>query len=709
MVTAVAGQSEETAQVTRPPSVVHVTAPPVTPTPESVVTISISGESVRVATVPDTDFRPLDLETANEYRAVLNVLSETTQLTQRLADRLMDPLDGKVTEGCRALIAHQHEAPPRFVESLRGYLYGVLTAGGTLDPTTGAVFIPPVPHATFAAAIAEMPSFQTASFDTASWVNHLYDARPNIGQGYYRFKSPADWERFVEQAVERSPESRAALSRVSEIFLRATESGTLSPTDHAEYIRLSQHLLAAQAATLETIVEKVPGAFDPHTRVTIELRPGLAPDITVTPYHIEFKPELTRISGNLLTAENLLPAEATSLRETLKSQERWCLTPCSNPGWGEPSERWIQGGPESSVIDVQFNCAETVSLLGDKRIFQLIVTQPLSARELAALDIEPPSTSFSAGYGAPQTNTPFVRLLHNAGVANYPVSSREETIEPIYSPETAGIDPTHSVESQRQPVLVNVVPLGITSDTASIREISPSLVDDLARASIIADALKTANRTDSATQYILGIPGELTAHGYAIAGAVGNAAACRSEMIQPVLNVLVGYDALVCLRSGALGSLERSTLGIVQELERRGAITLDVSSGGLRITHVDPIKLREIAAILQHQLQLWQMGLPRSAHEAVKELQDSPIIEHSLAPEGLLYARKLDQVTRRRLREEARGEVEAFFAPEALSPLIEKLTPLLGTIPAERLVAAPPGDEAIDTLIRGISAPSVDE
>lgn len=698
MVTTVTGTSDDRVQTNALPPHAESLSVSREQIREPIVTVSISGEPLRVAPVPDTDFRPIQLDTANEYRAALKVLSEASELTQKVADRLTDPLDGKTTEGIRRLIGCYPDVSPRFLESIRGYLYGVLSSGGTLDPSTGAVIIPPLSREEFTTAIAACASFQEVPFDTAGWIDHLYDPRPNIGQGYYRFKSPADWERFIELVSERVPETGAAISRLRELFDQATVQGTIAPANHSEYVQLSQTLLSAQETVLEALLEKVPGAFDPLTRVTIELRPGLNPDIVVVPYSAEFKAELTRISGNLLTAENLLPPEAVILREMVLRQEQWCLAPSTTRGWGEPNERWIDVPSEAVAFDIQFHCAETVSLSGDKRNFQLLITQPLSDRELAALDISPPSSSFSPGYGAPQTSTPYVRLLDSGGVARYPVTSREDAIEPISSPESDAIEPSLSMEIQKQPILVNVVSLGIMHDTGSMREIHPTLVDDLARASIVAEALKMANRPDSATQYILGVPGELTANGYAVAGAVGNAVLCRPDTIRPVLDVLVGYDALVCLRGGGYGAIERSTLGIVQELERRGAISLDVSSGGLRITHIDPVKLREIARTLQHQLQLWQLGLPLAAQRRIIESIEYLPPEQSLAPTGLVFARTLDQVTRRRMRDEARQEVEAFFARDAVAPLIEKLTPLLDTVPMERMVVAPPTDREVNVL-----------
>ena len=258
----------------------------------------------------------------------------------------------------------------------------------------------------------------------------------------------------------------------------------------------------------------------------------------------------------------------------------------------------------------------------------------------------------------------------------------------------------------KRPVFVNVVPLGVTHAMASLREIPPTLIDELARASIIADSLKAANTADSDARYISGLPGDIAAHAYAIAGAVGNATRYDPPTAQLVLNILAGYEALLALRSGGAGALERATLGVLQELERRGVLTVDVSSGEFKITAFDPVKLREIAVRLQHQLQLWQLGIPLSLQ---KTLLDRANLDLSVASMGLAFARDLDQITRRRLREEARPEIEGWCDPQTLAPICQKLTALLDTAPLERIVAEVPSDPALRTLIRTSERPPGDE
>ncbi|MFM1846908.1 MAG: hypothetical protein RL417_382 [Pseudomonadota bacterium] len=663
---------------------------------QPLVSLSISGETVRVALISSHEFIPANPETANEYRAALKVVSEAARLTQSLADRLMDPLDGKTVEIARALVEHKDVLSAHLGVAIDGYLYGIAAAGGNLDCAAGAVMIPPVSKEKLTAAVAHVPALQNPNLDTSAVIAHLFEPRPNIGQGFYIFKSSADWNRFNELVTERHPEISTVTTELRDIFNQATGVPDLPHKIRAKYEELSRKILAAQESTLEDLLDRTPGAFDPCTRVYLELRAGLAPNITVVPYSSEFRPELTRLSGHLLTAENLLPAEAVQLRALIKSQVAWCLTASGDERWGMPSEQWIETSHSEGAIDIQFNCAETVALLGEKRNFQLVAAQSLSPNEVAALQLESPTVSFPAGFGAPESRVPFMRLMESAGAARYPIASREESISAI-PPTSSDIVPTEqSIEVIKRPVFVNVAPLGVLHDLSSLREVAPTALDALARASILVDALKAANRTDSDTQYILGSAGEVTSHGYAFAGAFASVSRCRPENVQPVLNVLAGYDTLVALRSGTSSGLDRATLGIVQELERRGAITLDVSSGGLKVTAVDPLKLREVAQVLQHQLQLWQLGIPLIAH---RKLLEESGIDRSLAPPGVAFARSLDQITRRRMRDEARDEVESRFNGESLAPIREKLSPLLDTIPRDRLVAELPSDPIIRALL----------
>jgi hypothetical protein len=675
------------------------------PTQSSAV-FKVSGETVRVALVPNTEFVPRDPQTANEYNAAVKVMSEAARLTQSLADRLMDPLDGKTIGLVRGIIEHRTALPAQLTTKLDGYLYRILSAGGAIDCVSGAVIIPPVPREALATALANVPELQHPHFDLATVLTHLYDPRPSIGQGHFVFKARSDWDHFCEAVEAHHPKIARTTAELRSIFETAIATGDISPAELSTYETLSREILTAQEATLEDLLAKAHGAFDPCTRVYIEIRPGLAPEITVVPYSGEFRAELTRLSGHLLTAENLLPAEATPLRELIKSQVGWCLAPSTTPQWGLPSEAWIDTTHSNTVLDVQFNCGEMVALVGEKRNFQLIIAQYLPAEEVRAQGFDLPPTSFPHGFGSPEVQTPFLRLLDSAGAARYGAASREESITPVAPRENALGSAEQTVEFIKRPVFVNVVPLGVTHAMASLREIPPTLIDELARASIIADSLKAANTADSDARYISGLPGDIAAHAYVIAGAVGNATRYDPATAQLVLNILAGYEALLALRSGGAGALERATLGVLQELERRGVLTVDVSSGEFKITAFDPVKLREIAVRLQHQLQLWQLGIPLSLQ---KTLLDRANLDLSVASMGLAFARDLDQITRRRLREEARPEIEGWCDPQTLAPICQKLTALLDTAPLERIVAEVPSDPALRTLIRTSERPPGDE
>lgn len=670
-----------------------------------VLSVQISGEAVRLAVVPDTDFRPIDHDTATEFRAALNKLTDATEVVQTIADRLMDPLDGDTTRGVRALITHRNDLDPVFFDRARGYLYGLLAAGSTLEPARGAVIIPPVTREELSAVIARIPALREPLFDTTRWLDHLYDPRPNIGQGFYLFKSPRDWERFIEALVEASPTARRAIIEVQKIFNDFVGRETLPAELRVQYDALSRVILAEQENFLSRSLEHTEGANDPLTRVYLEVRSGSEPRLKPLPFSSEFGPELMRLSGLLLTAEALLPPSAHELRATLVDQAAWCSQPSESPHWGQPSTVWIGAHDPGAVLDIQVDWAETVALLGDKRSPQMIVAQHLPPEEAAPFAPPPPVTPHLPTHGVPESHLPLVRALAIGGTASHGVVSPEKMIDAPADPELPpGTAIIGTIETIKRPIFTNVTPLEVMHDAGALAASDTAQGEALKNAALIAAQLRESSHTDTSTQLLGGDTGELTAHGYALTGAIARAVTAPPASVEPLLDILVGYEAVKAVRANLEGTQERATIGVISELIERKALSVDASPAGLRVVSGPPHIVIETARALQNKLQLWQIGIPKSVQPTISKEDIDRLEPHLLIQAGWSFARSLDQLTRRRLREEARREVELFFGQRAHTDLADAIRPLVDLLPSGRLCAVMVSDPAL----RGLLLPEED-
>ena len=187
--------------------------------------------------------------------------------------------------------------------------------------------------------------------------------------------------------------------------------------------------------------------------------------------------------------------------------------------------------------------------------------------------------------------------------------------------------------------------------------------------------------------------------GYALSGAIARAVTAPPPLVEPLLDILVGYEALNALRANLEGTAERASLRVLGDLIERGAISVDASSAGLRVTSASPATVAEASRALQNQLQLWQIGLPKSSHPNISRDDVARLEPHLVVQAGWSYARSLDQLTRRRLRDEARREVELFFGRDKLERLAEVIRPLVDLLPPGRLCAVILSDPALRGLL----------
>lgn len=678
-------------------------APTAPTSARAVMTVHLSGEPLHLALVPDTGFKPSDRSTATEFRAALDTLTDATKVVQAIADRLMDPLDGETTRGARALIAHRHDLSPQFFERIRGYLYGLTTNGGTLDSATGAVLVPPVPREEFARQTAHLPPFTDGSINLSRLLDHLYDARPWVGQGFYLFETRGDWERFNAKLAAANPGVSGTFASLERLFEQMTGQESIPREMLDRYGALSREILRAQERLLEGALATINGALDPHSRVVLTVSAGDAGvHASVHPFSTVFDADLMRISGHLLTAASLLPADCGGLSAELTKHAAWCRTPSEDPHWGQPSVRGLNTANQGATIDLHFDWAESVSIafLGDKRCPQMIVAQHLTPAEAAEFAVPPPLSPPTVGPGVPETYLPLVRALAIGGAARYTVISPEETIDATLDPRLPANTPVlNTIERNTRPICTNIEPLGVLYEAGLLIHGDGAHVQSLGRAAIVAAQLREASRPDISTQFLGGQTGELTAHGFALAGAVARAVNAPPHSSGPLLDVLIGYEAIAAVRSSLEGTRERAALGIIRQLRADGALSIESSAGVLRIVAAPPTTVAEAARALQNQLILWQLGLPRAAQNTLSSTDSSAI--HLLVQAGWSYAQNLPRDVRLRLREEARREVELFFQRDASADLVELLRPLVDRTPPGHFYAV----LATDPALRGLFAP----
>jgi len=345
----------------------------------------VDGQKFRLDTIRDyklvviggaeTAFNPkgLSKKDAKAYSTALSILEEAAQTVSRMSNRLLDSADGLTTEGVAILLQNKDALNPEFLEKISPYLLAILKSGKTSDGHRQTVFIPPCERAQFEAEIGYLPEKIRKSFDWSGWLDHLYDPVPKVGDGFYLFKSQADWDRFEVSLGDKYARLKRQLQK---LFTKALTE----PLDHVElkkYDSLSSKLLEIQKAKLEEALKTNKYARGMCTRVRVGVSSSGKLSFSVTHYTEEFKDELKLLAKKIREAKRTLPQgpQTAELRAVLDAQAKWCLEQTRNPDWGKSLPIWVTAKDPKNRIDCNLTCEEKVSQIGQKSTFQIHVSQ----------------------------------------------------------------------------------------------------------------------------------------------------------------------------------------------------------------------------------------------------------------------------------------------------------------------------------------------
>lgn len=649
------------------------------------------GEKVVVNVLPrhSTEFLPpegMDQGTADRYRAVLAELKNVCPIMDQLTERLLDGKDGLTGQGARILGANLACLEGSTKEKLQGYLLGLLKNGGVLHTTRGSNLIPPFAREQFEQAIGSLPSGVGEGFAWSEWLDHLYDAYPAAGQGFFLFESPEDQANYRELVIGSMANGEDHFAEINALFRKGWSSGDLSRDEARKLAELSQEVAEAEKKIMKPYL--VGDAADMNTRVRISCDSRGSISLSSTHYVQEFGPQLAQVAAILRRAEEAAPLEAQELRAILTAQADWCTTQDRAPGvpWGESLAIWVNSHDPECVLDVNVVCEEKVSKLGRKADFHISVNQH-----------EAPPAEIASAW-AKITELTSSRGVHTVPLQTLLVGGHSSK----YFTSGEKLPDLDDRPCHKSMTFLNTTLLRAQSESATyclLMGIPESEIADYVFTGLLSVGAHETGHTLGTQVEELGESAgpleEVNAQCSAVylGGVLFPEADARRVALVNLLKRPV--------ERAKIGPTEQHSISdIVHVEEHLAAGTVVFAADGKSLRLVDLAKAQQVSFETAMKARLWEKGIPRQYHA---DLVGSEVFRDLDAHDRIMERA-------RRFNEAARGqfsahwatvvaEVEAYIASPRLLEISRKLRPIIEAMPEASPLNVFPCDEGYLALV----------